>query len=88
MTPEGLRARFIKRLGVGFSIQPLNPEDPSLFRFQKGTLSDALVERLRAALAGFPSVKTGKQNSSAGASARPLAASGAAGRRRRCVVRS
>ena len=86
--PEGLRAGFIAALGDGFSIQPFDPKNPTLLRFKTGTLSAVLVVRLRAVLADFSSVSTGKQNSSAGASARPLAASGAAGRRRRCAARS
>jgi len=68
--PEGQRVVFIAALGVGFTILPLDTTDPTLLRFGKGTLSDTLVARLRAALKRFPSVSTGKQNSSAGACAR------------------
>jgi len=68
--PEGQRVVVIAALGVGFTILPLDTTDPTLLRFGKGTLSDTLVARLRAALKRFPSVSTGKQNSSAGACAR------------------
>ena len=72
--PEDQREGFFAALGDGFTILPLDTKDPTLLRFGKGTLSDTLVVRLRAALKRFPSVSTGKQNSSAGACARTLPA--------------